>query len=648
MQHSHSSPGHLVSSQIVKWAHLAASFGLAWLLYFRVIGIPLYHDDLVLVRLVSGTSLRDILFGPQIYQYYRPIYDAIWKLAFLIAGFDRLSLLLHIIFVCLHAINGWLVGIVAGYLYPGRRAVQWLAMAIYVAFPFTYQAVPWASATGHLIVACGVLASVIGLERWWIMRRWPDMALIAAGTFVATFTHEAGVVSGLIVGGWLVFKILDTSLQRIRQEWRSIVRVLLPVALINGAYVTAWITIPKDKEAFGIFIGDVFNNLLFFGQGLTYPIAQLGGLLMEVGIEPFPAAVIVVISGLAALIGVHQPERGRGAWIGIGWFAAGVLPSAIFLPWWTYVIDGHRLAVTASIGAALAWAGGVDILWRWHGWAGRILAGLLAGLLVVGGLWYVLRQMGLHGQFAPLYRDLYATSRDHDQIAIFNLPGWISYRERIYPLGNDGINYTTEYFPLSLLIWANTGHEPETGVFVWHDVVEEQPAYWFGLLEGGNPDPVYRLDMLRRVPVTLSAEVVNGRWMWEQGGPVGEGAFAQSTIFTNGVRLAVQASYISRQQVVSLTLTWETPEPIEEVAFVHLLCGEQIVAQADGPPLNGIFPFADWLPGQRWGETRLLGVPKAVEPTCLRVRVGLYHPATGERIALEDGGDYILVPVDVE
>jgi len=60
-------------------------------------------------------------------------------------------------------------------------------------------------------------------------------------------------------------------------------------------------------------------------------------------------------------------------------------------------------------------------------------------------------------------------------------------------------------------------------------------------------------------------------------------------------------------------------------------------------PLGGLYPFEQWLPGQRWQETRLIEAPVGVPSGCLRARVGLYHPDTGERVLLEDGGEFVML-----
>jgi hypothetical protein len=80
------------------------------------------------------------------------------------------------------------------------------------------------------------------------------------------------------------------------------------------------------------------------------------------------------------------------------------------------------------------------------------------------------------------------------------------------------------------------------------------------------------------------------------------------------------------------------------VAFVHLVCGDVLTAQRDGPPLGGLYPFDLWPPGQRWGETRLIALPPDAAESCV-VNVGLYNPETGVRVPLEDGGEFVTAAV---
>lgn len=85
----------------------------------------------------------------------------------------------------------------------------------------------------------------------------------------------------------------------------------------------------------------------------------------------------------------------------------------------------------------------------------------------------------------------------------------------------------------------------------------------------------------------------------------------------------------------TLTLLWQTNESIEQnySIFVHLLDSQgNLLAQADGPPYNGLYPLPDWRPGQLIRDTRLLNLSS--HPAT--IAIGVYDPATGQRLPALD------------
>ncbi len=81
----------------------------------------------------------------------------------------------------------------------------------------------------------------------------------------------------------------------------------------------------------------------------------------------------------------------------------------------------------------------------------------------------------------------------------------------------------------------------------------------------------------------------------------------------------------------TLRLLWRTDQPIERdlSVFVHLLDAQgQLVAQADGVPYNGLYPLPNWRPGQFITDDR----PLDVTGRPVAIVIGLYDPATGERL----------------
>jgi hypothetical protein len=75
--------------------------------------------------------------------------------------------------------------------------------------------------------------------------------------------------------------------------------------------------------------------------------------------------------------------------------------------------------------------------------------------------------------------------------------------------------------------------------------------------------------------------------------------------------------------------------------LVDLQAGDQLVAQGDAPPLNGRWPTSMWRPGVAVEDVHTVALPAGMWPGSYDLLVGLYDPATGERLRLTDGRDAV-------
>lgn len=88
------------------------------------------------------------------------------------------------------------------------------------------------------------------------------------------------------------------------------------------------------------------------------------------------------------------------------------------------------------------------------------------------------------------------------------------------------------------------------------------------------------------------------------------------------------------EQTVQVDLVWEKtavglPNPI---AFLHLLGPDGLITQADAPP-GGAYWFPHWWQEGQWvQERRILKLDAPFDPTLHTIQVGLYDPATLERL----------------
>ena len=90
-------------------------------------------------------------------------------------------------------------------------------------------------------------------------------------------------------------------------------------------------------------------------------------------------------------------------------------------------------------------------------------------------------------------------------------------------------------------------------------------------------------------------------------------------------------------QQAPLTLHWEAlgPLPADYTVFIHLISADgATIGQGDGPPLAGEYPTSYWAAGELLRDEHVLTVNADAPPGRARLLVGLYNPATGQRLPL--------------
>lgn len=92
-----------------------------------------------------------------------------------------------------------------------------------------------------------------------------------------------------------------------------------------------------------------------------------------------------------------------------------------------------------------------------------------------------------------------------------------------------------------------------------------------------------------------------------------------------------------------MTLYWQALAPMEEdyTTFVHVLDAQDgLAAQADGQPQDGAYPTSVWRAGEFVADEKAIVLG---EERPLRLVVGVYLLATGERLLLADGTNNVLL-----
>ncbi len=107
---------------------------------------------------------------------------------------------------------------------------------------------------------------------------------------------------------------------------------------------------------------------------------------------------------------------------------------------------------------------------------------------------------------------------------------------------------------------------------------------------------------------------------------------------------------------VRLVLYWEALTEMTEsyTVFVHLVDeGGRTWAQADGLPVNGMYPTWAWLEGETVEDEHLIPLEVDVPPGTYEVAIGIYELESLRRLEVTTSagaplGDHILLPVSVE
>ena len=102
---------------------------------------------------------------------------------------------------------------------------------------------------------------------------------------------------------------------------------------------------------------------------------------------------------------------------------------------------------------------------------------------------------------------------------------------------------------------------------------------------------------------------------------------------------------------VRVTLYWlgtRHPEKDYKV-FVHLrdLDDRQMISQHESDPVYGYTPMTRWEPGELMADEHLLPLPADTPPGTYQLWVGIYDPATGERVTRSDAPGQDRLPIGV-
>jgi hypothetical protein len=442
------------------FAALCACLAATLWLYGPVIGLPFIFDDAFDLPRAEGQSALSLLRGIDLYVYYRPLPLLLWKALREVQGrYDPATL--HAVSLVAHALAGWLL-----YVLTRRAAGQWavLPALLFIAFPYSYQAVTSVSSVFHLLVTAWLLLTVLLYVEGRARGRTRLVAWSVVTAALACWTHELGVlvVPFVFVAEGVFWRLSDGGgSSRAPRPW--------PVAhaAVAGIFLAMWSTAARRPEARVPPVDELAQKGLFFLQGLAFPAtAQLVPLQERFGHRlgaDFGERTLLAAgaAGVLALAAYLAAARHRlAALLALGWCAL-ALAQAWWLLDWAYVVDAPRLTYLASAGAAVFWGllpslrfPSAVFTWAWR--AGSGLA--LAAVLWQSGA-FVRARVAMLGDGAHVVRSVVAAGAAHagQSVAFVNVPSWLVSHRKEYARGHLGVTLIPAYLGLDRLVYTHTG-----------------------------------------------------------------------------------------------------------------------------------------------------------------------------------------------
>jgi hypothetical protein len=623
----------------LKWAGLIGwSVLLILIVYGPALNLPYMADDFFHLPYVDTHSIAQMWQTAEGLYYFRPLSFTLWKLMEPIFGFHNLFAQ-HALNLLLHLSSTLMVGWLAGHLWRAKEQVDWrrrfLGATLFLLYPFSYEAVPWIGSLVHPLVTFLILVSIVSYAKLRTTgnRRWGLISL--AFTFLSPFAHENGA---LVVPLIALIELTDPApAEALWRRLRRVVVWLVPVLI----WFVIWRTVPAARGANHIVFNNpsaVLRNTLYFAQGAAYPLTWTGGWLRDtVGVNAFLAAIILSASALAiaALIQWRTRSNRRGLlpWL---WIITGSLPALFFLDY-LYLSAAPRTIMVSSIGVAWLWTdvfvrladGGRSTVARRR--LSRALAASLCVALLIQNLIFIQGQMRVfHMGGAAIRQVVSATvsANDSGQAATFiNLPVWIAPLQVNYAIGQEGVVLAPAPDQLDTLITVHTG-QPANIKAVRFDAIRQAVPYYVGLLSaasdwGGLTHTGGQVFFTRYTTDTIVVDPV---------GALGETQPATPPIarFDNRVTL-LDATAAMTSNSLQVNLLWQVnePPPDDVTVFVHVLdANGQLIAQADGDPLAGSYPFSQWPKDLIVRDIRSIDT----KASSLSVQVGVYSRTSGERL----------------
>ena len=622
------SPAHKSTLIVV-----GVSIALTALSYGSAVSLPFYSDDLLQVPWVEATPLLHFWnqLGP--YGDYRPLHFTLWRLLYLLTG-TLSPVSLHLINLLGHALCGMLVGLLV--LHRDRR--RWftasLVTAVFILFPLTFDAVLWASSFSYPLTT----ALALGALLTYLRARERDSArlhlLSLLLTALAGLAYEGGVVTGAAIV-WAEITLHKRPFSR----WAigQLLASLLPLSLIYMNSTAASLDFVTGQA--------LVSNVAMALQGLAFPLAPLATWsARSVG----PIRLMVVL-GLLTLLGLaylahRQPGQFRWFLWGAGWWLLWSFIPLTTQPF-NWLRDPARVFYPGAV--AVAWLWGNAVAWQSakqhpHSWissAGRwgLRLALSLALLLPAG-WFLHGEVALYRRTGDFLWTVIRTAQARPDTLFINLPGRITSAKRFYPLGHEGVIPLPPPTNGELLITVHDGAHTQSAARSAGIILPAQPF----TLELADP-PLDTAALRAASQVVIVAYRPDGMSLEDVGAIIPPQELGRG-LATVGGTLSLRAASCAWTGANQITVEteWQALAPSEgtPTVFTHWLGADgTLVAQADGDPLQGLYPIVQWQTGEVVRDVRVINdVPKGKG----MVTLGVWDPASGERWQITTVGGQVL------
>jgi hypothetical protein len=627
----------------LKWAGLILWSGLLILIvYGSALNLPFMADDYFHLPYVDQHTIVQMWQTADGLYYFRPLSFTIWKLMEPLFGYHNL-IAQHALNLLLHLSNALMVAWLAGQLWSTSGRGDWRRVAsatLFVLYPFSYEAVPWIGSLVHPLVTFLILASVVSYAKMRATGKWRWGLISLMFTLLSPFAHENGA---LVVPLIVLVEVTDPI--PIESLWRRLRRVavwLVPLLI----WLVIWRSIPVAHGANNLTFNKpntIVHNILYFAQGAAYPLTWTGGWLRDtVGVKDFLAAIILsaVALVIAALLQWRTRSNRRGL-LPWSWIATASLPALFFLDY-LYLSAAPRTMMLSSVGVVWLWT---DVVVRLADW-GRstmtrqrvsvALAAVTCGAVLIQNYIFIQGQMRVFQMSGAVIRQAVqdtVAANDVGQAATFiNLPVWIAPPQVNYAIGQEGVVLGPAPDQLDKMITVHTG-QPANIKAVRFDAIRQAVPYYVGLLSAtsdwsGLTHTGGQVFFTRYTTETIVIDPV---------GALGEPKPSTQPMarFDDNISLLDAAATMTASGL-QVSFLWQVnePPPDDVTIFVHILdANGQLIAQADGDPLAGSYPFSQWPKDSTVRDVRSIDA----KGSGLSVQAGVYNRASGERLKATSG-----------